>query len=81
MRMQAPRRVPDRQSAGNDRLLEVLGGPAFERIAPQGTDQRDRSQRAGLWLRRRRKIGRLKRKMIAVINDFQHRDDPRLLPE
>ena len=68
--------VPDGQSAGNDRLLEVLRGPAFQRVALQDTDQSDRLQRARLRLRRRRTkrripraIGRCVPKLPAIGDD------------
>jgi hypothetical protein len=44
----------ERKSAEHDRLFEMSPGPAFERIGPQGLQQRQRAERPCLRLRRRR---------------------------
>ncbi len=70
--------VPDGQSAGNDRLLEVLCGPAFQRVALQGADQSDRLQRARLRLRRRRTIRGFRERSVAVFQNFEYGRRPLL---
>jgi len=72
VRLVNQQRVPDGQSARNDRLLEVLRGPAFQRVALQGTDECDRLQRARLRLRRRRTVRAFREQPVAVFQGLEH---------